>query len=80
MGRSAEFRLTSPSPPWGRGWPATAFSSASAGRVRGSAKIGAIRDHFFSCELLGRNEATKNCPSSGSTGAKSRTMFAVPDP
>jgi hypothetical protein len=26
-----------PSPPWGRGWPAPALSSAGAGRVRGSA-------------------------------------------
>ena len=25
-----------PSPPWGRGWPAPAFSSAGAGQVRGS--------------------------------------------
>jgi hypothetical protein len=25
-----------PSPPWGRGWPATALSSAVVGRVRGS--------------------------------------------
>ena len=25
-----------PSPPWGRGWTALAFSSAGAGRVRGS--------------------------------------------
>jgi hypothetical protein len=25
-----------PSPPWGRGWPATAPSSAGAGRVRGA--------------------------------------------
>ena len=25
-----------PSPPWGRGWPAPALSSAGAGRVRGS--------------------------------------------
>ena len=27
--------LPIPSPPWGRGWTATAFSSAAAGRVRG---------------------------------------------
>ena len=25
-----------PSPPWGRGWPASALSSAGAGRGRGS--------------------------------------------
>jgi len=27
-----------PSPPWGRGWPATALSAAAAGGVRGSVK------------------------------------------
>ena len=33
---------TQPSPPWGRGWPAPAFSSAGAGRVRGSPEASAI--------------------------------------
>ena len=30
---------TQPSPPWGRGWTATALSPASAGRVRGSSRF-----------------------------------------
>jgi hypothetical protein len=33
---------TQPSPPWGRGWPAPALSSAGEGRVRGSPEASAI--------------------------------------
>src|SRR5208337_3037203 len=32
-----------PSPPWGRGWTAPAFSSAGAGRVRGSPACAPLR-------------------------------------
>ena len=35
--RLATGHENNPSPPWGRGWPATALSPAVAGRVRGSA-------------------------------------------
>jgi hypothetical protein len=31
-----------PSPPWGRGWPAPAFSPGGAGRVRGSPEASAV--------------------------------------
>jgi hypothetical protein len=33
-----------PSPPWGRGWTATALSSAVAGRVRGSLDLAKKRN------------------------------------
>jgi len=39
---------TQPSPPWGRGWPAPAFSPAGAGRVRGS-QSGSVTS---SCEVF----------------------------
>jgi len=84
MGRATE---TFPSPPWGRGWPETASSSAASGRVRGFAVAACMHwtragenDHLFGCELLSRNEATRNRPSSGLTGSKSRSMLADPPP
>jgi len=69
---------STPSPPWGRGWPAPAFSSAEAGRVRGSQLfVHSLDVHSSPVNTLGRDHATSSTFLTNSSGASKTIPLGI---